>query len=349
MALKTETKQERILIVRPDRIGDVVLSTPVILELSKQRPNAELWALVRPEIKPILFQPGSSVGGLMGVIEYDPEERHRGVLGWLRLLNAIREQDFSTAIVLRNKAFVSSAVYAAGIPVRVGPISHPDSRIWFNRGVRQHRSKVRTHEAQYNLELLRAIGIEPSFQKGNLGVASDLVAMNRISKWLEKIGVSEKPFVLLHPGMRGSAPNWARENYEYVVRGLKKEGILCVLSQGPGDVDVTSWEEPPHSHVYHGEEWKGLSNLVALIDRSALVVAPSTGPLHIATALRKKTVSFFPPRVSPYEVMSADRWGPWVTQGSDVFVAKSVEKNLLVGVNPEDILARVKSLMGRSR
>jgi ADP-heptose:LPS heptosyltransferase len=51
----------------------------------------------------------------------------------------------------------------------------------------------------------------------------------------------------------------------------------------------------------------GLSDMIALLSLAQVMVAPSTGPLHIAAALGKRTVSFYP----PIKVQSAVRWGPY--------------------------------------
>jgi ADP-heptose:LPS heptosyltransferase len=72
---------------------------------------------------------------------------------------------------------------------------------------------------------------------------------------------------------------------------------------------------------------KGLAETIALLNACDGVVAPSTGPMHIAVALGKKVVSVFP----PIKVQSAVRWGPYgVGLGTNLGLSPSDQASVLV-------------------
>ena len=61
--------------------------------------------------------------------------------------------------MLQSQWRIALALFLASFRYRVGPLSKPHSFLFYNRGVRQRRSHVEMHEADYNLQLLRRLGI----------------------------------------------------------------------------------------------------------------------------------------------------------------------------------------------
>ncbi|NDG84428.1 MAG: hypothetical protein EBX52_05235, partial [Proteobacteria bacterium] len=133
----------RILVTRTDRLGDVLLATPVLRHLKETRPDAEIHFLVRKEWMPVL-----AYGDSVRLLEFDPGESP-SVLS-LRL----RRIGFDEAYVLKDDRVVSRAVKKAGIPFRSGPYSSLRSFFCFNHGRLQRRSRCIMHEAEYNLDLV---------------------------------------------------------------------------------------------------------------------------------------------------------------------------------------------------
>lgn len=330
----------RILIVRPDRIGDVILSTPVVAELKRLLPAAEIWMCVRSEIAEILGADGQFIPGLSGVLPFEATDRHAGISGALRLAGEIRRMDFATAIVLQDTRAVSWAVALAGVPVRVGPRSRLRSYFLFNRGLRQHRSEARCHEAEYNLELLTVLGLQPVLTRGTSKVVVTGPGRTAADAWLQKHSVTGR-YALVHPGMRGSAPNWPVAAYQNLVRGLSERKIPVLCTFGPGEESLKR-EFMELAPCYGGAEAGGLSVQAALCERAAFVVAPSTGPLHLAVALGRKVVTFYPPFEAEYRVQSAERWGPWaLSSQARVLVAPRVENGMLAGIDANDVMTEV--------
>jgi heptosyltransferase-2 len=80
----------RILVVRPDRIGDVILSTPVFEVIKRHYPNSKLAVMVQAPVAPLM----DGLSSVDEVIIYDPNGRHAGLRGFLRLLREIRVKRF---------------------------------------------------------------------------------------------------------------------------------------------------------------------------------------------------------------------------------------------------------------
>ena len=105
-----------ILIVRTDRIGDVVLTTPAIEALRKAFPQARISILVTPVTRELVE--GNPY--LDEVLIDDRKGRHGGVFGFFNLVKTLRKRQFDLAIILHTKKRTNSLCFLAGIPHRVG-------------------------------------------------------------------------------------------------------------------------------------------------------------------------------------------------------------------------------------
>jgi heptosyltransferase-3 len=307
----------RILIVRPDRIGDVVLSTPVFEVIQKAYPRAHLTALVQESVLPLL----RTLPTVNHFLLYDPRGVHAGVRGFFRLVTEIRRRRFRIAIILQDQWRVSLAVFLAGVLYRVGPWSKPLSFFLFNRGLRQRRSHVEMHEADYNLQLLRKLGLRFRSRHVPTRIAVAEETQARAVQWLESLGWrKDLPLILVHPGMGGSALNWPESHYVELIQQLLEKNYQVLITAGPTENHLLDRFEkllPPatlksvfryRSRPAGASVAEPVDFYAALCGLSQVVVAPSTGPLHMAVAMGRPVVTFFP----PIRVQSAVRWGPYL-------------------------------------
>lgn len=363
------TRSPRILVARPDRIGDVILSTPVIAALRKQYPNAHITFLVRDFVAPLI----RNIPDVDGVFIYDPEGRHAGLGGFFRLMGELKAQDFGISIVLQSTLRIAAALFGVGVPNRIGPLSKLHSYFFYNRGSRQRRSQVEMHEADYNLQLLRKLGIRVGSHKLPSKVAVSPERSAWAKRWLAEQGwdraVREakgdgKRLVAVHPGMGGSALNWPENYYVDLVRAICKEGHEVLITGGPGEgplLERMKIQAAKTEHTvltYGGGTSRSVDHLAALFGEVDLVVAPSTGPLHIAVAMGKPVVSFYP----PIRVQSAIRWGPYVQDSEEAgilvpevycgedFQCRGAKCNYfpcMKMISPREALSEVLRLLGR--
>lgn len=315
---KAKERKLKFLVIRPDRIGDVVLSTPVFQALKNAFPGSEVHTMVRETVVPIVrHNPFIS-----RVITYRPNSVHWGLMGFWRLWRAIRREQYDVTITLQVQGIPTLALFLAGVPHRVGPYSKWYSYLLFNRGLRQSRSQVAMHEADYNLLLLRRLGIRVPSRKFDPHIVVDADAKERMREFVRRSGFEDgTSFIVVHPGMGGSALNWPEGYYVDLIKRLSHRGVHVFVTGSASERTLVekvvseacdfSTELPVYAYVGENSD-AGLSDFIALLSLSQVVVAPSTGPLHIATALGKRTVSFYP----PIRVQSVLRWGPYSSNES---------------------------------
>lgn len=328
----------KILVVRCDRIGDVILSTPVLSALKKAYPTSQITFMVQEVVAPVLRE----CPEIDNIFIYEPKGRHEGVSGFFRLMEELRAQRFEISIVLQSQLKVSAALYGIGIPNRLGPLSKIHSFFFFNRGTRQRRSLVEMHEADYNLQLLRKLGIRAQAQSLPTQIALRKDRIDWAREFLSQKGWSEEkedqsPLIIVHPGMGGSALNWPENYYVDLIKSLFKAGNTVLVTGGGLEASLLerlsaelqsfleSVSESERNRIlfYNSiyldgsiEKQYTVDYLSALFTFAEVVVAPSTGPLHLAVALGKPVVTFYP----PIRVQSAIRWGPYHLNEGDASV-----------------------------
>src|SRR5262249_39663105 len=136
------------------------------------------------------------------VLIYDPDKKHAGFRGLRRLVAELKKRKFRIAVVLQSPWKIAAATFFANIRYRVGAVSKLHSYFFYNRGVRQHRSQVEMHETDYNLQLLRRLGIRVGARKVPVRVHYSPEAGEQAKEWLTERGWKpEEPLLLVHPGM----------------------------------------------------------------------------------------------------------------------------------------------------
>ncbi len=292
---------KRILVVRTDKIGDVVLSLPVVTALRKHFPQAHIAMLTGYEIGPI--------------VENHPDLdealflRDESIGEFLPLVRKLRSGRYEAVLVLHPTLFLALAMVCARIPLRVGSGYRIYSPL-FNKKVYEHRHDSVKHEVKYNLGLTRVLGLSEETVEFHYPVSEE--DERTVQLLLEQEGIGgDLPLVAVHPGSRGSALDWPEEHFDSLICSLAQSGACRVLLTGTEEEGSFLGRFPQPRGVLPLFGRMSLGQLGALLKRVDLLVANSTGPLHIAVALGRPVIGLYP----PLRPASFRRWGPFGRQG----------------------------------
>ncbi len=291
----------RILIVRTDRIGDVVLSLPVVSALRKSHPESYLAMLVQPAVREIV----ENHPDLNSVLFDGAEER--GWFGFFRLVRRIRKETFDASLLLHPTSRLALVLILSRIRIRVGT-GYRWYSFLFNKRVFEHRKTSIRHEAEYNLSLAGMLGADTKTVEFRIGVPES--AKRNVEAFLrEKRILKCRPLVVLHPGSRGSALDWPIHSFARLAEKLVDEAGACVVvSGGVEEMEMASRMVRPDSRRAVSAAGRfTLKELCTLLGRADLFIANSTGPLHLARAMNVEVIGFYPPLVPA----GPRRWGPY--------------------------------------
>ena len=300
MSLTNPRKHQRILVVRPDRIGDVILATPLIRALHTTFPAAHIAAMVRPYTQELLLHNPH----LNQVLVDDPRGAHNGRTGFLQQVKLLRECRFDTALLLLPTQRLAWMLFLAGIRTRVGVGTILYEVLTFMKTVSRKKYVPLRHEADYCLDLGRAIGVDSQ------DLSTELF-LTDAERQAARRTLHSRPGELLvgiHPGSGHSAPNWRIERYaELASILLRNQDVRIVVTGTPQEEEFTPFFDGIGSNrITNLIGQQSLRELMATISQLHLLVSASTGPMHIAAALNVNTVSMF----CPLTACSPQLWGP---------------------------------------
>ncbi|TLY22345.1 MAG: glycosyltransferase family 9 protein [Nitrospirae bacterium] len=281
-----------ILLVRPDGIGDEILSLPVATALRRVMPGARLSFL-------------SSAYAAPALAHHPDLDEVLTVTGQERLGELVRlfRRGVDAAIFLKPFRRLMTAAWLAHVPLRVGT-GYRWYSFLLNRRVYEHRSDFSRHESAYNLGLLRGLGLSP----GEV-TAPRLVVTDEEQGWARAfLGESSRLRVVVHPG-GFSSRLWKPVHYRDLVLRLAQAGREVQLTGNAAERDkfrrdtgVSQWPDGVRNLM----GVLTIRQLMAVIAESHAVVSLATGPMHLAAALGVPTVSIFDPRRNN----SPTRWQP---------------------------------------
>jgi heptosyltransferase-3 len=285
------------LIVRNDRLGDWVLTLPLLEELKAAAPEVRLGAMATAAVAPLLER-YPAVETIIVSAE--------GFKGFRETTAAVRRGRFDAAVVVHPDMADTLVVWWAGVKIRVGN-GYRGYSFLYNRRVYLHRSPSARHEIEYNLKYLEAFGlpVPAEIPAPHLEVTEGDRA--RARELLAARGLAGDGYVVVHPGSGGSSLNWSPRRYRVLAAELAKVlGTAVVVTGAAGETELASYVAGEGAGRVSVAGETDLGALLGLLARARLFISGNTGPMHLAAAVGTPTLSLF----SPLRSGSPTRWGP---------------------------------------
>lgn len=287
---------ERILVVVPNWIGDVVLATPVLRTIRRRYPDAHIGFLGRLHAEALLSASGWAN-------EHVSWPERRGQTGWrfgtLRLVRDLRRRRFDWAVLLTNSFRSALVCTLAMIPRRIGVAR--DGRGWMLtdsiRAPKANGSFVPRPMIDYYADIAEIIDCHPASNRLELATSPEDEAS--LGERLAVSTTQEGPPAIISPGASyGDAKCWMPERFaELGDRLAREQGARVVITCGPGEEPLARYvrEQMKESATLLTDPLLTLGQMKALVKRSELVVCNDTGPRHFAIAFGVPVVTIFGP------------------------------------------------------
>jgi heptosyltransferase I len=286
----------RVLVVMMSAVGDAVHVLPVLTALKRAAPDAHVTWVLQPG-------PATLVRGhpcVDDVVLFDRAAGPRAYRDVRRALRARGPFDVSLNLQVYFKAGLVSALAPARVKLGFDRARARDLN-WLFTNARVPAHPVQHVQDQY-LEFLAALGVPHEPVRWDLGPWPEERAWQR--EFFAPLG---RPAAAIVVATSKPEKDWAPERWARVCDALVEDhGLRPVLVGGRSPRELAAeaviMREARHAPV--SALGSGLRRLVAILDGSALVLTPDTGPLHMSVALGRPTVSLIaysnPKRVGPY-------------------------------------------------
>jgi heptosyltransferase III len=277
---------DKFLIVRTDKLGDVITTLPLAEALKRKFPECYVGFLCRKYTSPVV----RLCRYVDEVIEKD---------GCSNLVDEISR--FDTAVLVHPTWEDAILLWRSGIRNIIGSKYRLYSPLFTDR-VALHRKKSELHEVSLNLKLLKPLGADVDFIAPKIEVPADVA--NRIGEMLAQMNYLPKKFIVVHAGSGGSALSWSVGSFKRLVGLFKSKNIYCLSTFGEGEkriaLEIAGGCE---NNIIGG---LSLVELAAVFQNASAFVGSSTGTLHLADAVGTPAFAVFP----ALNQTSHRRWAP---------------------------------------
>lgn len=330
-------KPNKILLIRTDRIGDVILTLPMVDTLKLNYPGSQIDLLVNKRVSE-LIQDYPNINKVQSI----EKESLRAIM------KLCKTNKYDLAIIVHPSFRIALALFCCRIKYRLGT-GYRWYSFLFNIKHYQHRKYSTKHELEYNLDLLNELGCtRPSDFVPKINVKSEFEKAVKEKLVLKGIN-PDKEFIIIHPSTMGSAKVWGQHNFVKLCNLLidDKECTFNIILTGTSsdelDLNRMMKQFNPNSKVFVVSDLN-LKDFSALIKLSKLFISNSTGPIHIAAAVGTFVIGFY----SPVRTESALRWGPY-TDRKRIFTPSlnTNEKDVMDDIKPRDVYAFIKDFMSK--
>lgn len=288
----------KIIISRTDSIGDVVLTLPMAGILKKKLPNCEIIFLGRNYTRDVvaLSEYVDKFVSYDDMLKLKQEEQ-------IKILKDLNASHIIHVFPVKEIAYLAKK---ADITFRIGTTN----RLWHwftcNVKLAFSRKKSKLHEAQLNCKLLKPFEINDNISLADLINAYGFTKIPALSNQYKSLIDQSKIKVILHPKSKGSAREWGLENFSKLISQLDNNQYQVFISGTQQEGEMVKPLLQKHPKVIDLTGKMSLSQFIAFINECDMLIAASTGPLHIASAIGKKAIGLFAPMIP----IHPGRWKP---------------------------------------
>ncbi len=318
---------ERILLIKPSAVGDVLHTVPVLAKLRRRYPQARIDWLLAPHIaEHIRHHPALSNVVLFARHDLARFGRNwRSTSAFFQLVSRLWRTRYDLVLDLHGQFRSALFTLASGAPVRIGfdrprPALHRGAgrrlvaeayrHAW--TGTREgawlaytHRIPIPTldvHAVDRYLWIGDMLGLDDGPPDFRVPVPADSV--ERVDALLRSQGAAEEPLAVLVPGTLWETKHWHVEGFAGVARHLRQRGFAVVLAGSAKERDRCRAVAEQCAGVLDLCGQTTLSELAALLQRAAISVTNDSGTMHLTVAVGRPVVSVFGPTdplwIGPY-------------------------------------------------
>lgn len=281
-------KREKILVIQTSFLGDAVLTTPLLSEVRRRFPAAELAVLCTPQARN-LFADNPDIDE---IITDDKRGDGRGWVGTWRRAKDLRSRGFTIALSPHKSLRSALLLYLARIPFRVG-FRQSAGRFFYHRRVDRDPAR---HDVERNLSLLRPFGVDPADCQRNLRLERDSRTREAVERLFRSLGIERRGIIFgINPGSVWPTKRWTAEGYAELMTELK-ERYRCqiLLFGGPEDQSIVTSIQRLAGDIGISLVGKiDLQQLACALDWCDLFITNDSGPMHIAVARGIRVVAIF--------------------------------------------------------
>ena len=294
--MKLDSSQiEKILIIKPRGIGDVVLSTILLDNLKAHFKDVKIDYLTEPFAKPV-------VENLTGVDKVFTMEKNEFPL---KAALRIRKEKYDLIIDSWSNPRTAQITFLSGVKHRVG-YAYRGRKYAYNLPATS--DKGINHTAEHNIELLKPLNVNVVSKKIHFSLRNDEI--NSAKKYFKENFPGNKLVVGIIPSGGWESKRCDAEKWIEICQAILKEyDAFFLVLWGPGDEKDSEYIKEKLNEKAVIAPKTSIREMAALINECSVIIANDSGPMHISAALGVPTLGIFgptdPEKQGPYSQNSS--------------------------------------------
>jgi heptosyltransferase-3 len=280
----------RILVLCTRRLGDVLLTTPLLRSLRRAWPQAELDVVTLRWSAPAL-EGNPDIQRIIAMNE------HAGMGESLRAVGGLRRYDLALSTLISDRTHLL-AFWSGRRRANLVPPGAAESA-WWKRGLSTAHASLdgALHTVIQYLRLADCLGIPRHYD----------VVPPRAARPHAAMATLPARYAVIHPAPMYAYKRWPATQWRALARWLAGQGLGLVFTGGPSEAERAYVNEIAGQLGAPATNLAGqlsFGELTSLIEQAAVFVGPDTSVTHLAAATGV-------PVVTPYGPTWPLVWGPW--------------------------------------
>jgi len=285
---------ERVCILRLSAIGDTCHVVPVIRTLQHVWPTTQLtWIIGKTEARLMKLVEG---------VELITVDKRSGLSGLRNLREQLRGRQFDVLLHMQLALRASVMAGTVNAPIKLGfDRARARELQWLFTNERV-APRTREHVLDSFFGFLVALGIEERVLRWDIPLPPDA------RSYAESLIPDSQPTLVISPCSSHSLRNWAADRYAAVADyAVQRHGLRVILAGGPTNLERETGaaiERLVKVPVVNQIGKDTLPQLLALLSRARALIAPDSGPVHMATMVGTPVIGLYaatnPARSGPY-------------------------------------------------
>jgi heptosyltransferase I len=282
-----------ICILRLSAIGDVCNATAMVQAIQRQWPATKItWIMGKAEAHLLSDLPG------VRVIAFD---KKKGFKGYLELWRQLKGERFDALLHMQTALRASIASLGIRAKYRLGfdkTRSSDLQHLFINRPVPSPESP---HVLDGFMQFAKILGVTDLTPQWSIPLSPADI------DWATEFKTNNKPLLVIVPAASKAFKNWTAEGYAAVIDHVSSYDVNIVLAGSPAQVEIELADQVCQHSQANFINMVGKSSLKqmqALLNQADMVIAPDTGPAHMAVSVGTPVIGLYahhnPQRTGPY-------------------------------------------------
>lgn len=288
------TEPKSICILRLSAIGDVCHAVATVQAIQKRWPKATItWIIGKTEINLLADLPG---------VEFIVFDKNSDLAGYNRLRKRLKPYRFD--ILLHMQSAFRASVISTFVKAKQRwgfDKKYNTEGQWLFTNVKIPRLKA-PHVADEFFAFAKAIGVEPNYQ-----LTWQMPLSDEARLWQQNQLAEIGEYIVISPAASKTERNWLADRYAAVASYAREKGFSVVICGGPAQVEQDLAQEIIKYCDFEPINLVGktdLKQMLAVLEKAQLVIAPDTGPAHMAVTVGTPVIGLYvhsnPKRTGPY-------------------------------------------------